>query len=228
MRFGIGAKLGVLASVLIIGTSTIVAWWLNRWSRDSLRRESQAHLAGQALLRGEELLSGLDAVRRETQQLAARAELQELLRAPAFQQPALKQSAEDALNQSLKRLPHLLQAEFLPARPAELPTLLVRRSTSEGRVSVRNEDRLQRYFPGGFEDRQAAGLVRLSGIESNGDGTIGGKPVPVFRAALPLFVSGAGGFRFAGCAEAAPRLTGSRESGTNKEEWQWPKTKHAL
>ena len=199
MRFGIGAKLGVLASVLIIGTSAVVVWWLNHWSRESLRRESRARLADQTLLRGEELRAGFDALSREAQQLAAHPEVQEFLRAPASQQAVRKQHVQDVLAQSLKRLPHLLQAEFLPAKAGGLPAVRAHRQGGAVRADVRNEDRLKQYFQSRLDNEQNAGAVRLAGSERNGDATINGKPVPADRAAVLLSVAGEPRPQLAGC-----------------------------
>ena len=41
MRFGIGAKLGLLASTLIIATVLLLAWLMMSWSKDALTRQDK-------------------------------------------------------------------------------------------------------------------------------------------------------------------------------------------
>lgn len=183
MRFGIGAKLGVLASVLIIATGLSVVWWLNRWTRESLQQEDQAHLTEQALQVGEELLVSLDDLRREALLLASQTDLQELLRVQPSQQQDLVPRVKAAFESSRRRLPNLLQVEFVPTANSDRSAVRVHR---DGAI-VQRDRRIERYFPI-LSNEKLAGHARLTGVLRNDDATIEGQPIPVVRAAVPLFV----------------------------------------
>src|SRR5262245_60949811 len=116
MRFGIGAKLGVLASVLIIVTVLILAGLLMGWSKDIVIRRSRETLADETQLRGKELPTTIQALREDVLRQAARPEIQELLRPSPSRPQVLRDRVEEGFRATLSEpeRPAYLHLEFIP------------------------------------------------------------------------------------------------------------------
>src|SRR5262245_52125102 len=82
MRFGIGAKLGLLASVLIVGTGLVLYLTMLHWGRDLLTRQELADLGAETRLGGRDLLVVIDGLRRTALEQAVQPALQEFLQGP--------------------------------------------------------------------------------------------------------------------------------------------------
>src|SRR3954465_4488457 len=132
MKVGIGARLGLLASVLIIGTVFILGWWMLGWSRGALTRHEQLALADETMLRGGELLRAAQGLREDALRQAGRTPLQEYLRAPAGRQTALKDQVEHDFAALLDaRKPRYLQIEYLPPDAGGLPAIKAARDSQD-------------------------------------------------------------------------------------------------
>src|SRR5262245_28710840 len=114
MRFSIGAKLGLLASALIVGTVLILSWWMLGWSREALTRNEQRALANETMLRGGELVHAAQALREDALRQATRLPLQEYLRAPATRRDDLRRQVEEDFANLLSARKRYLQVEYLP------------------------------------------------------------------------------------------------------------------
>ena len=190
MRFGIGAKLGLLASALIVATVLILAWLMMSWSRDALTRQELAALGDETRLRGEELLNGLQELREDALRQAGRSALRDFLQVIPAQQGPLRDSVRRDFRDLLASHPRYLQVEFLPAEGGE-PTAPLTAARDGQNVQIDSKAHLK-YFRGLKETRDNA--VWLSEVRRTPDARVGGKEVPVLRAAAPLFANG----RYAG------------------------------
>jgi PAS domain S-box-containing protein len=189
MRFGIGAKLGVLASVLIVATGVTLAWWITHWSQQALHRQGRINLASETRLHGEELLASLRGLREEALRQATEPDLQDLLRARPTDRQVLERRVEEKFK-TLLRKPAYLQVEFLSA-DADLNATI---SATRESARVRTDPRI--YFPELHRARE--NRAWLSAIRKNDDAQIAGRAVAVCRAAVPLFLSENGRPRYAG------------------------------
>ncbi len=187
VRFGIGAKLGILASALVIFCVGFLAWWMTGWSNDALMRQELTALADECLLRGGELINAVQVLREDALQQAGRPPLQEYLRAPAARHAELQQHVRQDFAGLLRaRKQRYLQVEYLPpprgaAAADGVPALKER----AGGVDV-NSDRHLEYFPD--LARAADNRVQLSAVRRTDDAKQAGQRVPVIRAAAPLFL----------------------------------------
>ena len=127
MRFSIGAKLGALASALIVGTVLILAWWMLTWSRGALTRQAVLALADETMLRGGELLHAVQALREDVLQEAGRPVLHDYL--SADRRDALRAQVQHHLDALLSaRDGRYLQAEYLPPEAGGPPAIRAARN----------------------------------------------------------------------------------------------------
>ncbi|MBI1917277.1 MAG: PAS domain S-box protein [Planctomycetes bacterium] len=186
MRFSIGAKLGALASALIVGTVLILTGWMLSWSRAALTRHEQLALADETMLRGGELVYATQALREDALCQAARLPLQEYLRAPAARRDELRRRVEEDFAALLSARTHYLQVEYLPLAPPAGGPPAVRANRREEDIHVDSAAH-RKHFPNLAASRDNS--VHLSAVRRNADVRQGGKDVPVLRAAAPLFVA---------------------------------------
>jgi PAS domain S-box-containing protein len=194
MKFGIGAKLGLLASVLIVFTVLVLAWWMLAWTKGTLTRHELLALADETMLRGGELISSVQTLREDALQQAGRTSLQTYLRAPASKQPDLKPLVERNFRTLLARRPDYLQVEYLSAGADAPPSVQV----SAGAELALDSAAHWKYFP---DLSDGDNQVAISAVRRNGDVRENEQEVPVLRAAAPLFISdpaAAGGRRYSG------------------------------
>src|SRR5262245_1091417 len=194
MRFSIGAKLGLLASALIVGTVLILAWWMLGWSRNALTRHEQRALATETMLRGGELIHATQALREDALRQATRVPLQEYLRAPAARRDDLRRQVEADFASLLSARKRYLQIEYLPPNGGP-PAVRTHRHGEDVQI---NSAAHSKYFPRLTAARD--NVVQLSAIRRNADARQAGAAIPVLRAAAPLFAldEGQDGSRYAG------------------------------
>ena len=184
MKFGIGAKLGLLASALIIATVLSLAWLMLSWSRDALTRQELAALGDETRLRGEELLNDLQNLREDALHLAGRASLHDYLQAFPNHPAALQEKIRKDFHDLITARPSYLQVEYLPSETRGGTEVLA----ASGEQDVRIDSKAHhRYLSGLAETRGNA--VWLSAVRRTSDARIGGRDVPVLRAAAPLFAA---------------------------------------
>ncbi len=200
MYFGIGARLGVLASALIIASTWIVSDLAQNSSRKVLLEHEMADLADDARLRGYALVRGARSLRESLMQQATHLELQEMLRSATEQQGRFQPLIRAEFQRFLATHPDYLQIEFVPQNDSGFEPIHVARTSLEGvscQVVIRS-DHHARYLPEVFapQGRDPApgedpGLARgeplLSEVRKNDDARLNGKPVPVMRAGVRLY-----------------------------------------
>jgi PAS domain S-box-containing protein len=182
MRFGIGAKLGLLASTLIIATVLLLAWLMMSWSKDALTRQELAALGDETRLRGEEVLHGLQNLREDALRQAGRSALREFLQAAPHPPAPLQEKVRKDFRDLLAEPSAYLQVEYLPPDNGA-------GALSEARdpnVHIDSKAQLS-YFLGLAETKDNA--VWLSAARRTAHARIGDEEVPVLRAAAPLFVA---------------------------------------
>lgn len=182
MRIGIGAKLGILASVLIVSTGLICAWWITQTSRELTRRQAQTTLAEELLLHGETLRSAFRALENETLRQANAPELQRLLRAPAAERDRLAQSLQKSFASALRDRASLLRIEFIPYADDELPSV----EASRPGMNFPSPTSLTRQFA--EVKNLSDSRVLFAAIQRNNEAQKGKQPHPVYRAAVPVFL----------------------------------------
>src|SRR5581483_3101722 len=186
MRFGIGARLGLFASFLVLGTATVLWYQMRTWSSRLLLEHKLADLGGDARLFAEDLLIEVQQLRENTFILAGNKEFRDLLRNPGKEQSQLRQRAEKAFRAFLNDHPEYLEVGYVPIPEHAERALLVRQSrgNADGTVSGKAD---AAAFPGLENGRDQ---VQVGAVRRDGAVKVDGVAVPYLQAASAIYMSG--------------------------------------
>jgi PAS domain S-box-containing protein len=190
MKLGIGAKLGILASVLIVGTCLVLFFVLIGWARDVLTEDERVDLADETRLAARQLENELYRLRGLARDQAVAPLLADYQRRTVAEGAELRRQIEARLKAVLAAHPLLRQAEFRPSPssraapvsvcpPAE-PRLDVvrlledRPELRDGRPGEVRLSEVVRHRPPGGEPFQALhAVVAVPGPDAARDGPAG-------------------------------------------------------